>query len=322
MRRLACETSLSRVLEVPESERTQRILDRLPSFYRTWEPNSVIYKFIDAFGRRLAEQQKDLFRILRSHWLDTAFGGDLDNLGEIFDLQRKPHESDDEYRRRIKNAVAEFRGGGTREAILTVMRFMLGAREGENIELIENPATRLKVKKKVISGDSWVLGSMSVEDAIPDIELVAEDGGLRILNPVITNADTGETLRFKGQIKQGQKLSVRQGSAQLGEADVTAKVSTTIPPKLLRIGSNWRFEEELSAKVGVFDRAVFDESIFEVPVAATTIWFEWTALQPATFELRIPADVLNRSGLSKEDLEASLNVIKAAGVRALVAIVE
>ena len=163
---------------------------------------------------------------------------------------------------------------------------------------------------------------MSVEDATAEMEVFVAGGDLRIMNPSITNRDTGESMRFEGELKSGQKLIVRQGSAQLDGADVSERVSPGTPPRLLKGGSTWSFEEALSAKVGFFDRAVFDESVFAVPLPPTTIRMEWTARQPATFELRVPTGSLARSGLSKEELEGFVNVIKAAGVKAIVTVKE
>ena len=303
-------------------ERTQRVVERLPHFYRAWDSESLLYRFIDAVAKRLSEAQKDLFFAMKAHWLDTAFDGDLDQLGAIFDLPRRPNEADNDYRIRIKNAIHEFKGGGTRDAILASLRVLLGAADAENLELIDNPPARVRVEKRVVSGDSWNLGSMSVEDATAEMEVSVAGGDLRIMNPSITNRDTGESVRFEGELKSGQKLIVRQGSAQLDGLDVSERVSPGTPPKLLKGGSTWSFEEALSAKVGFFDRAVFDESVFAVPLPPTTIRMEWTARQPATFELRVSAGSLARSGLSKEGLEGFVNVIKAAGVKAIVTIKE
>lgn len=303
-------------------ERTQRIVDRLPSFYRAWDPDSVMYKLIDAFGRGLAEPHKDLSLIIRSHWVDTAFGADLDKLGSIFDLTRNSNEPDEDYRTRIKGAVQSFKGGGTRDAIITLVGMFLGVKEGEELELLENPATPFSITKKIVSGDSWAMGSMGIDDAIPAIEIGVEGDGLEILNPVLSSPDAGELLKFEGKLKSGQKLVINETSAQLDGVDAAEEVAAKPFPRLHRTGSTWQFEEALSVKVARFDRSSFDESIFEVPLPATTIQFNWIGRQPATFELKVSSAALKRNGLTKEDLEAFLNVIKGAGVKAVVSLSE
>jgi len=94
-------------------ERTQRILDRLPLFYRAWDENSIVYNLIFALGKRLDEADKEVTAILRSHWVDTAFGHDLDRMGAVYGFERKQREGDTEYKNRLKQAVIEFKGGGT-----------------------------------------------------------------------------------------------------------------------------------------------------------------------------------------------------------------
>jgi hypothetical protein len=299
-------------------ERTQRIVDRLPSFYTAWDPDSVMYKFIDAFGRGLAEPHKDLGLIIRSHWVDTAFGADLDKLGSIFELARHPNEADEDYRTRIKSAVRSFKGGGTRDAIITLVGLYLGVKEGQGLELVENPASPLGVTKRVVSGDSWSMGSMGVDDATPEIELGVEGDGLEILDPVLSSPETGELLKFKGRLKSGQKLVLKETSARLDGVDAGKKVAAKPFPRLRRGGSTWQFDEALSVKVARFDKSSFDDSIFEVPLPTTTIRFSWTGRLPATFELKVSAAALKRNGLTKEDLEAFVNVIKGAGVMAIV----
>jgi hypothetical protein len=303
-------------------ERTQRIVDRLPAFYRVWDPESVMYKLIDAIGRGLEEPHKDLGLIIRSHWVDTAFGDDLDSLGSIFDLSRNSTEADSDYRARIKGAVQGFRGGGTRETILGLVGLFLGLRPGERLELSENPPAYLVVEKGVLSGDTWMMGSMSIDDATPSIEIAVEGEGLEVVDPVLTNSETGDQLKFRGELRSGQRLLVSDRTTQLDGLDVSDKVTTKTMPRLLRGGSQWQFEEALSAKVGRFDRSSFDESVFAVALPTTTIQFGWTARQPATFELKVPSSALARNGLTKEDLASFVNIIKAAGIKAIISVSE
>ena len=301
-------------------ERTRRIVDRLPGFYRAWDPESVMYKVLFAVGVGLSEPHGDLSIIMKSHWVDTAFTTDLDLLGSIFDLSRNRNEADEAYRVRIKNAVQGFKGGGTKESIVALMGVFLGLRPDERIEVRENPPRPLQIEKQVVSGDSWTLGSMSTEDATPAIEVGVGGKGLSIVDPVLTNADTGERLRFEGELKSGQRLSVSGGSAELDGTDVSDRLPFKTVPRLPRGGSRWSFEEVLAAKVGRFDRSTFDGSVFAVPVPATTVRFSWVGREPASFIVDVPSSALERNGLSKGDAEELLNIIKAAGIKATVGV--
>ena len=48
-------------------QRTQRILDRFPEFYLTWNKTSLIYELVTAIGKRVDESEKDLDSILTAH---------------------------------------------------------------------------------------------------------------------------------------------------------------------------------------------------------------------------------------------------------------
>jgi len=64
-------------------EKTLRILDRLPLFYRSWDKDSLIFNLLFAMGKRIEEAEKEVTAILRSHWVDTSFEANLDRLGAI-----------------------------------------------------------------------------------------------------------------------------------------------------------------------------------------------------------------------------------------------
>src|SRR5438093_1544695 len=112
---------------------TQDIIERLPEFFKTRSARSLLFQFIDGFGNGLRETERDLFRIMRGHWVDTAKGVDLDKLGAVFKIRRKTGEEDLPFRRRVKRAIQEYKGGGTRPAIDLALEAMFGpyAREAE-----------------------------------------------------------------------------------------------------------------------------------------------------------------------------------------------
>ncbi|MDG6925371.1 MAG: hypothetical protein JRN09_02335 [Nitrososphaerota archaeon] len=302
-------------------QRTQRVAERLPEFYRSWDPDSVIYKLVDAFARSLNEQQQDIFRIARTHWVETAHHADLDALGAIFDLERVHGESDVDYRRRVKNGVQQFRGGGTRESVISMIAAFLRVRR-DQVGLEENPPMPLSVSRTARGDTEWELGSMSVDDATPKVEITIDDESEKIVNPTLSVKETGAWMRFRGTVLHGQRLTIDGGHAELDGKDVTDQLELNGTPALLRLGSTWDFHEELSSLVGSFDHAAFDGSVFQKPVPTVRVKFEWTARQPCTFDVTVPYHALEKSGTSPEEVEALLSVIRAQGIRATLRVKE
>jgi hypothetical protein len=302
-------------------QRTQRILERLPSFYKTWDPTSLLFKVVCSLAKRLDEAQKDLVAILRAHWVDKALTLDIDHLGALYNMTRNPGETDVEYRNRLKLAIMEYKGGGTRSAVLTAVTTVLRLPRDYPLELVENPPKETHWEVQVRTGESWWQSSESVVDATPRIEIqVATDGG-KVTNPTLVNTDLEASLTFQGTMQSGEVLHIEDGKAILNGEDVTGRLTTSTVPKLLRRGSTWRYTELLEQAIGVFDVARFDEAIFPVGIAAVRIGFQWVAYQPATFELRIPKDALSRRG-DLPWVRAVVDSIKAAGVQALVHVVD
>jgi hypothetical protein len=302
-------------------KRTQRILDRFPSFYKTWDRNSLIFNMVHALGKRLDEAEKDLYAIMWAHWVDKASGSELDQLGDLYNIKRKPDETDSAYRNRLKRAIMEFKGGGTINAVLTSVKTALGLPRDYPLELIENPPKEMYKEFKVRTGETWLLSSSSVLDAAPSIEINVETEGLKSTNPTITNLGTGEVIALKGTLQKGEVLRIEGGKVFLSDVDVTERLSKADASKLLRRGSTWRYAEALEKEIGVFDAAAFDLSIFAIGIPTVNIGFKWVAYQPATFEIRMPKDALPTKGsiaLVQEVVES----IKAAGVRAIINVVE
>jgi len=128
---------------------------------------------------------------MKSHWVDTAFGEDLDKLAAIFMLKRRSGESDSDFRRRIKRAIMDYKGGGTVSTILASVRTLLGLPEDYPLKLEENPLQEFKAEMEVRTGDSWFMSSMGVDDGVHEIELRVL--GPRVVNPTLTNLATART---------------------------------------------------------------------------------------------------------------------------------
>jgi hypothetical protein len=302
-------------------ERTKRILDRFPLFFKTWDTDSIIYGVVAALGKRLDEAEKDLDSVLRSHWVDLASGVDLDKLGALYNLRRKQGEADADLRSRLKRAIIEFKGGGTKSSILTSVRMTLGLPRDYPLEMVENPPVDMHREFSVNPGDTWTFSSESVYDADPTIEISLESEGERITNPTVSNLETGEEITFKDAIKKGETLLMGDGRALIGRRNLTKSLSTTRIPRLPRRLSKWSYNEPLSEEIGVFDTGVFDDSKFAIGIPTIRLGFSWTAYQPATFELRIPEEAVSKENslsLAKE----AVNSIKATGVRAIIKVVK
>lgn len=297
-------------------DRLERVCNRLPRFYRHWEKDSLVFNILSAVSRQLDKAEEETTDLMKAHWVDTAVEDELNRLGTLFGMGRLSGEDDLLFRARLKRAVNEYKGGGTVSTILDAVKAAIGAQNAEDVEIVENPRTSAFKEFTVRAGDTWTLGSNSVEDAQPSLTLTVEEGG-EVSNPQIWNVDTQESITFNGKLKGGQKLVIKK-KAYLDAKDVSAKISARKIPRLLRRVSTWRYSEALEKLIGVFDTARFDEHTFAVRVPAVGIRFDWIRLQPATFEVRIRSTAFRDSRFSKPYLERLINSMKAAGVNAMI----
>lgn len=304
-------------------ERTWRILDRFPSFYKTWDRTSLVFHVVSALGKRVDEAEKDLFAIMRGHWVDKALRIDLDNLGALYNIGRKPGENDSVYRNRLKRAIIEFKGGGTISALQSSLKAALGLPLDYPLELVENPPREMRKELKVRTGETWWQTSKSISDATMRIEISVVNEGVKITNPTITNLDTGETVTFNGTIHSGEQLKIEEGKGFLNGVDVSEELSSRVLPKLLRRGATLRYSELLKKEIGIFDSelALFDQSMFAVDIPMVRIILTWLAYQPATFEVRIPREAVSMKGGAQIAQEV-VDSIKASGVRGIIKYVE
>jgi len=291
---------------------SERISERLPNFYKSWARDSVIYRIVDSVSRELDDCQGLIVEMMRSHWVDTASKEDLDRMGPMFNLRRIIGEDDEHYKIRLKRAIIDFTGGGTTVSINSMLKTLIG----DDIEIIENPSTEGGYEVRVMSGDTWIIGSNSIEEVTkPEITIEAEDV---IENPEVVNIDRAESINFKGKLQKGDKLVLKDGKCLLNNTDVTKKTIMTDIPHLLRRPCTWRYAELIREKIGIFDSTTFDESIFAVNIPKAKISFKWTRYQPATFTVRIRRESLNRSSTFKNYVRDILDSIKAAGVKVIV----
>ncbi|MEM3692666.1 MAG: hypothetical protein QXI39_01400 [Candidatus Bathyarchaeia archaeon] len=318
-------------------DRIERVGDRLPRFYRSWDRSSLIFRLIAALCKELDVTEAEVTNMMKAHWVDTASGDELDRLGTLIGARRIPGEDDAHFRTRLKRTVGEYEGGGTVTAIEDAIRAFIGSSEPREVRIMENPPAEAFEEFRVMAGDTWFIGSRSIRDETPRITLTVEGGG-EVRDPQILNLNTGEGVGFKGTLSEGDRLVITEEGAFLNGEDVTKSLSSlgTLPmkesnsnsnsnsnsissfPHLLRRGSTWRYGEALSMLVGVFDEARFDEHTFAVGVPFVRVRFDWMRLQPATFEVQIDSEALSRSGITANYIERFVESMKAAGVRAIV----
>jgi hypothetical protein len=297
------------------------MVERLPQFYRAWDRKSNFFQFLRGFSKELDEDQKQMFSVMRSHWIDTAYSSDLDLLGSLFRLSRRPGELDDSFRRRIKFYIPEFTGGGTRESIIAQTMLYLDMRDQSPL-LIENPPTDQISRKSVKHGDKWRVYSHSIDNEIPTIVITIQEGNYRLPGPMITDLDTQSSVKFDGVIESGQALVIDEnGKAALDGIDITDKLIKTGNIMMPRKGSSWTFRDSLTPIIGRFDDAAFDRNAYEMYIPTTNLEIKWNARLLASFEIAVPENVLNNSGVTQSELEQMVDFIKASGVKSFVKIV-
>jgi hypothetical protein len=265
--------------------------------------------------------EKEQESMMRSHWVDTATQTDLDSIGFILESKRISDEEDNLFRARLKRTVIEYMGGGTIPAILEALRALILAQDPNDVQIIENPPETMLIERKVLSGDSWEMSSSSISNTMPRITLTVEEAG-EVSSPIITDLGSNKGISYNGDLKGGQRLVFTQDRAELDGVDVTNKASVKEFPQLVRAGSKWQYTESLSKMLGVFDGAKFDESTFTKGIPYVKLSFEWTSYLPATFEVQIQSDALDRSGFDVKDIEGFVNTKKAAGVKSIIKIIK
>jgi hypothetical protein len=316
-------------------EATRRIIERLPSFYDTWDEESLFFQFIDSIAQQLHESRKDMYEIMRNHWVDTARAENLDRIGELYELKRLIGEDDALYRRRIKSAILGYKGGGTFDSIMSLTKSFLGAQSDE-IQMIENPLGPVQYTYELESGDTWEFTSESIQTEVPEIAVFVETSGasldsakfdesifpLAVTNPKFTNLATRESIGYKGTLEAGRTLRTFMGKATVDDYDSSDQLTATKVPPIFRSKCRWRYDESVTELVGAFDSGTFDSSIFRVPVAKVKVTLSWLAHLAATFELRIQKKALSRNELSQKDVEDFVSKIKGAGVKHIVTIID
>ncbi|MCK5217566.1 MAG: hypothetical protein KAJ93_07240 [Methanosarcinales archaeon] len=112
------------------------IISRLTSPYNH-DPTSNNYKLLSIFADEYDEIETTISDIKSAHFVDSATGTSLDNLGILLQTFRETAETDAHYRIRLKTMWARYIGSGTIQDVLDIVAAMLAV-ETNRIEVIED----------------------------------------------------------------------------------------------------------------------------------------------------------------------------------------
>ncbi len=277
--------------------RATSLIRRLPDFYDSGESRNLFHRLTAVFGETLDQVEKDLLRVMRSHWVDTADNegsrglnttqkGDLDkiftlyleNLGGTSRLKQHDRrggaEGDDDalYRTRIRGLIEVLRhGASTREGIVAVVAANLGivgdsakARAArERIRVVEFLPEPMALPSRALAlYEGFTVDNPNVVATTPEIRLrFRKDLPVPLLNPRLENLTTGGRVGYGASVAPGNELAFfADGSALLDGVEVPVEGAVPASPPGR---SEWRFEAEIGIDEGRFDRTLFDFASFE-----------------------------------------------------------
>lgn len=143
------------------TERLDRMLDYLPSWWDT-DVGSITYEWMLSVSDELDRFDIESDNLRLSLFVDTALGEELDSIGALFRLARKPAESDEFYRARIKSAAAIFRSSGTKPGIISAIVDLAGVDPSDVVITEDFPANPLKFQVEITFPDQE---SLDLKDA-------------------------------------------------------------------------------------------------------------------------------------------------------------
>ncbi|HSB91486.1 MAG TPA: hypothetical protein VLC28_00150 [Flavitalea sp.] len=328
--------------------RTTQIISRFPDFYRSNDSENLFYKFIGVFASMLDLAEEDLVRVMRTHWVNTAdnegskgfdatekgdldkiFGLYLESLGGTVLLKqgtRRPGPDgkldDDLYRTRILGLIQVLKNGAsTRTGIIDIVAANLGivadlpyattAKETISIieflpEIVNNNAAPVSIS---LYGDIPV-NNLSPVPAIPELRLeFLLTLPTPLLNPRITNPQTGDSIRYSGTVTPGNSLYfLSDGTGLFRGQPFIPEGRLFLPPGVstLRLEAEVgvpegnfnvsffdfsQFDLSIERETGIFDSAHFDDSIFRYDTEVANLEIRYNRLFPGSFLVVIPWDI-------------------------------
>ncbi len=88
-------------------------------------PNSNNYKLLSIIASEYQELSSMLEGVRDAHFIDTATGKNLENIGQLFNCKRLQNETDDSYRARIKVQFRKYASSSTVKEIKEIIAAIL-----------------------------------------------------------------------------------------------------------------------------------------------------------------------------------------------------
>ena len=240
------------------SYKTDRLVNLFPDAYAAEDPESLLYKLLDAIAAELMVADEKIKQLLKSHWVDYASGEALDGLGASYGVSRRQlrdgtREIDDAFRQRLKSIVPLFTGGGTRPAIIGAVRSALGL--PFDLDQLKLPpgfeVLREDIEKLVYIEEFSPKGERVVNKVVTEKDKASE---LILVIDIPTVQEERPTIHWKFNRGGGRLLSLER----LPEADgagsegIRSKESLIVPPgQTLTLSTD--AEGSLSAVIGLID---------------------------------------------------------------------
>lgn len=125
-------------------DKLQAMLSKLPHYYKSDDPESNIYNIIKAFADEYELLMTEINRADAMIGIDTTADRDLEfRWGKLLGITKRPNETNNQYRIRLKNSVTTL-SGGTRAAIQYAVATGLGVNHNEQL-----------MNESVIVVDGW-----------------------------------------------------------------------------------------------------------------------------------------------------------------------
>ena len=238
--------------------KTDTLSHLFPDTYAARDPESVLYKLLDAIGADLMAADEAIKSLLKSHWVDYASGKALDGLGAIYGVSRRrlrdtTLETDDAFRQRLKSIVPLFTGGGTKQAVIGAVRSALGL--PFDLAQLKLPpgfeALEKDIEKLVYLEEFSPKGERIVKKAVTEVDGVSE---LLLEIDIPTVQEERPRIQWKFNTGGGRLLSLERLPDQAGAEMVGVKSmeGLIIPPgKTLTLSA--REDGRLSAVLDLED---------------------------------------------------------------------
>lgn len=240
--------------------KARKILGRFPAFMRAGgEEERLFHQVVESLAQPLDELDVALQQVLESHWAERAGSADLERIGALVSLERRPDEPTEAYRRRLMRCVRAFlHHGPTPRGVIEVVAATLGLEldegpdgetvlltsaspdprapsdpytfravvvkgeaMGQYLDLAENPwETRYFQESQARAGLRWTIAHGGLKAGLPT--MLISGGEVPTAGVKVTNLAKRMGAGFRGQLQPGDLLILRpDGTAWLNGRDVS-----------------------------------------------------------------------------------------------------